>query len=163
VIVGAKELEAKLGKLGAEFDAHKAGHLRRVADQLAPPVDDAVRADIGDLSMSGWTARSGDAIEIHGTVPKSGPVRVEPSAKGPMRVLTDGRQAYSAGDRRTSGAYVSKKTGERRQKSRKVKRNVGATQGKGTWGDAVGLMEPRFVELMGHELHDVMDSTFNKG
>ena len=48
-----------------------------------------------------------------------------------MRVLNDGRQAHEAGGRRTAGTYKSKKTGDVRQKYRKVNRSMGATAGKG--------------------------------
>ena len=52
-----------------------------------------------------------------------------------MRVLQDGRKAYSAGTSRASGTRVNK-AGERVNKYRKVKRNVGAMRGRGTWDHA---------------------------
>lgn len=161
MIVGAKELEGKLHKLASEFDAHKAAKLERAAAKLAPLVGDAAAASIGDHSMSGW--KRGAPIEIVGKVVKRDGVAIAPTAAGPMRVLNDGRQAHEAGGRRTAGTYKSKKTGDVRQKYRKVKRSMGATAGKGTWDDAANKIADEFPKLMADELHQVMRETFTEG
>lgn len=105
------------------------------ARQLAPLVAAAVRGDIGDQSMSGW--RRGAPISIAGKVTQTVEgIAIDPTARGPMRVLESGRQGYAAGDSRVSGMRT-RSDGSRVAKTRKVKRGAGATQGKGTWSDAV--------------------------
>ena len=136
--VGFDDLGRRLDMMARDLSAKgMESRLAKVGRDLAPLVDRAVQGEIGDQSMSGWSRKR--QVEIVGTSSvRDGLLTVEPKgvAKGPMRVLESGRNAYAAGDRRTSGFYVSKKTGERRQKSRKVKRTTGATKGKGTWSDA---------------------------
>ena len=159
-------LEHRLGLLAAEFDG-TAGRkrLEAVAKDTAKDVDEAVRADLGDQSMSGW--RRGSPIPVTGTaeVVSATEIKVSPprTALGPMRVLEQGRQSYAAGDRRAAGSYVSKKTGERKAKTRKVKRNTKATAGKGTWSDAVRLMQGRVGKRVDAQVVDAIRSHIGRG
>lgn len=160
MLQGAAQLQAKLTRLVVGFD----GIAEQVAAESVGDVARAVRGDIGDTSMSGW--RRGNPVEIVGAVehPNAG-IAIVPKgqAKGPMRVLESGRNAYAAGDRRNSGTYTSKKTGITRQKTRKVKRSVTAHGGKGTWSDAKALIEANLAKRSQAALHRVMARIFTKG
>lgn len=154
---------ARFDRLANEMEgtAHIA-RMRRVGKQAAPEILAAVRrtpAEHGSLSdggMSGW----GDNAAIDGEfrIQSDHEVVIQPTgrSKGRLRVLESGRNTYAAGDRRASGVYVSKKTGERKVKTRKVKVNVTGHGGKGTWSDAEavligrlpGLYEAEFVADM---------------
>lgn len=159
-------LERRVGELAAEFDG-TAGRKRLevVAKQTSKDVDEAVRADLGDQSMSGWRRNSPIPVTGVGKVVSDTEIEVAPAAraKGPMRVLEQGRQSYAAGDRRSSGSYVSKKTGERRAKSRKVKRNTKATVGKGTWSDALALMADRVPKRVDDQVVDAIRRHIGRG
>jgi len=118
-----------------------AARLKAVGMQTKPDIAAAVRSTLGDQSMSHW--RRAKPIPIEGAFNVSGSVlEMVPTnmAKGPMRVLQDGRQAHTAGSRRNSGTRVNK-AGERVQKTRKVSRTSGATAGKGTWTVAADVMK----------------------
>lgn len=141
----------RIDGLQAELDGRAMNdRLKMVGKELEPLVERAIRGDIADTSMSGWTHKKPAELtgrsELSTTV-KNG-IFVAPAIKGgawrrglgPMRVLQDGRKAYNAGDRRRSGTRTKKKTGEVVDKFRRVKRTVGATQGKNTWDEAVQLM-----------------------
>lgn len=120
--------------------------LEQVGRKLAPEVAKAVASTpsksgtLADLTMSAHghpSMRTGwHKIDIDGEA-RVGDNRltVAPNRKalGPMRVLSDGRNAYGAGDKRVSGVRLSKRTNDYALKYRKVKGNVGATQPKGTW------------------------------
>lgn len=112
----------------------------------------AVQNDLGDMSMSGWQRGKPFDITSAYEFPVARTVEIAPARRnrGPMRVLEDGRQAYNAGDRRKSGTRTRKKDGVTVDKYRRVKRNVGATKGKGTWSDATELME-RELPKVAHE------------
>lgn len=58
-----------------------------------------------------------------------------------MRVLQDGRKAYTRGDKRRKGTRLRQRTGDRVDVFRKVKRNVGAQKGRGTWTHAEQLID----------------------
>ena len=159
-------LERRVGQLAAEFDGTNGRkRLGVVAKQTAKDVDEAVRADLGDQSMSGW--RRGAPIQVTGVadVVSDTEIRVSPQrrAVGPMRVLEQGRQSYATGDRRASGSYVSKKTGERKTRTRKVKRNTKATAGKGTWSDAVALMQARVGKRVDDQVHEAIRRHIGRG
>lgn len=131
-------LAKDLLELANRFDPKRRTEMLMAAgDELKTNVDDAVRGDIGDLSMSNWTRKK--KVEIVGVVMKQsdGSVAIQPAryALGPARVLDRGRLPYAAGARRNSGRYISKRTGLVTQKTRVVKRAGSATAGKGTWGD----------------------------
>lgn len=124
------------------FDSSGGSLLDAVGQELKPDVGDAVRADIGDQSMSGW--RRGKPVTIDGRYDVKGDLLVvtpQRMAAGPMRVLESGRSAYAAGDTRRTGTRTRKRTGEKVATTRRVGRAVGATRGKGTWGDAEQLLE----------------------
>jgi hypothetical protein len=160
MLEGLTQLNAKLDRLAHDFG--KIGE--RVAKDSVGDVGDAVRGSIGDTSMSGWMR--GNPVEIVGRAVKvSEGYAVEPAgkAKGPMRVLQSGRNAYAAGDRRNSGTYTSKKTGEIRQKTRKVKRATGAHGGKGTWDQAERLIQTNLPARASKALHEIMAKTFRGG
>lgn len=146
-------LQHKMAQVQREmYGAAARARLAKVGKLAERDVADAIRADLGDLSMSGWKDKAGSAIELggHAFVLSDHEVEVNPGTtgganwrkgKGPMRVLEQGRQQYAAGDRRQSGTYASKRTGLTTAKTRKVKRSTGATAGKGTWTDATRVME----------------------
>ena len=123
--------------------------LKAVGEAGDKIAEHAVRADIGDMSMSGW--QRGKPFDVKSRWDIVGPLSVEITperrARGPMRVLEEGRRAYVAGEKRASGTRVRKRDGVSVTKYRKVKRNVGATKGKQTWSDA--------TEVMGRELPKV--------
>jgi len=136
-------LALKLSKLRADLDGPQL--LRDAAKDLVPLVGAAVRADLGDLSMSHW--RRSNPIEIVGMVDElaTGGVEIAPArkARGPMRVLESGRKAYAAGDRRVSGTRVRQRDGVVVAKTRRVKRTTGAAGGRGTWSDADEMIRER--------------------
>lgn len=113
--------------------------------RLVPFVAAAVKADIGDESMSGWKRSA--PINIAGNVTlESDGVGIVPKGRGagPLRVLEQGRHQGNASG--FSGPGINHRTGvTARTKSgavRKVRATGrghwnGSTQGKGTWSDAV--------------------------
>jgi hypothetical protein len=137
----------KSDQMAAELDGRQArATLHETAKNCALwDAPAAVRADIGDLSMSNWWR--GRPIEIVAQAPegKATPLQavVEPKgrARGPWRVLQDGRRAMSAGEGKLR--FVQTKTKGLRTRHRIVKRNQGATAGKNTWSDATVLMTVR--------------------
>lgn len=90
--------------------------------------EDAVRRDLGDLSMSNW--RRGRPIAIGARFdiknPTTAAVLPAPRARGPFKVLEQGRSA-----------------GMSRGTRRRASRTVGSTRGKRTWSDAERLIEQR--------------------
>lgn len=156
----------KLDGFSKELDGTAAKkRLERVAMQTKKDVEEAVRGDLGDLSMSGWTRKK--PIEVKGRfgVKSDTEFEVTPDrrSRGPMRVLEEGRQARTAGDSRRKGSYTSKKTGITKDRYARVKRNIGATDGKGTWSDAVKLMEQRVAERINREVVASLRRHFGKG
>jgi hypothetical protein len=146
--------------------------MARVGAKLAPEIDQAVRADIGDNSMSGWR-RSGP-IQVVGTSrPLSDhSVVVEPvrAAKGPMAVLERGRNQGNASG--FSGPGVNRKTGTtRRTKSGavgkvrafKAKRWNGTTRGKGTMADASQAIRRRAPGLVEDEVVRTLAKHLRRG
>lgn len=131
--------------------------LQTVADRLVPEVENAVAADIGDNSMSGW--RRGARIPIGGnTFVRKGSIMVtrDKTSAGPMRVLEDGRNLGETGG--FAGPGVSADGTTRRTKSGNVRRVAnrsklvvgdgrvrrkwnGTTEGKNTWTHALNRME----------------------
>jgi hypothetical protein len=160
--VFAKKIERVADELNGEAARER---LTRVAVKTKPDVAEAVKGDLGDTSMSGW--RRGKPFDIGGRyeIKSDTEFEITPQRKGygPMRVLEQGRQAYSAGDKRRKGSYKSKKTGLVTERFRAVKRNVGATQGKGTWSDAVGLMQDRVPNRIAKQFHKDLSKILGKG
>ena len=144
--------------------------LDRVGRKLADEVDAAVkstpaaRGSLSDMSMSGW--RRSRPIPITGFHKVTGDgIEVAPArmSRGPMRVLESGRASYGAGDRRQSGTRVRKKDGQRVDRYRKVKRNVGGTDGKGTWSVASGKVVAKATPMLHDEELRVMTRWFRRG
>lgn len=146
-------LQKKIDGLVRELDgpAHEQ-RLKRVGKLLEPYVGQAVRQDgIGDQSMSGWPRKNPIVIQGRSALSSSvkGGIFVSPGAAsgswqaalGPMRVLQDGRKAYAKGDKRRKGTRTRKKTGEKVETFRKVKRNIGAQKGRDTWTHAEQLID----------------------
>ena len=156
----------KIERVADELNGSAAeSRLTKVALQTKPDVAEAVKGDLGDTSMSGW--RRGKPFDVLGRyeIKSDTEFEITPQRKGygPMRVLEQGRQAYSAGDKRRKGSYKSKKTGLVTERFRAVKRNVGATRGKGTWSDAVGLMQDRVPNRIAKQFHKDMSKILGKG
>ena len=158
-------LDKKLDLLAKEMSG-KGGQARvmAVAKAVAPLVDQAVRqtpsvsGTLSDGSMSNWTRKK--PIVITGRVKVSGAeVAIEPNAKGPMRVLQDGRQASVQGPRITSGG----KSGVRKVSRAKRKRASVASGGKGTWTDATDKIVKAAPPLMQKQLEHAMGQLFVKG
>lgn len=143
------DLANRFAELAYELDQEALKIINaKVEEGAKSDIEQAVRGDIGDLSMSGWPRKRPMLITGHAEI-KNESIEVRPATDGagwrrglgPMRVLESGRSAYTKGDSRFSGNYVSKKTGLVRAKSRKVKRNVAATEGRRTWSDALVLLK----------------------
>lgn len=159
-------LAKKIEHVTDELDGPTARkRLTRAALQTKPDVADAVEGDLGDTSMSGW--RRGKPFDVLGRyeIKSDSEFEITPQRKGygPMRVLEQGRQAYSAGDKRRKGSYKSKKTGLVTERFGAVKRNVGATRGKGTWSDAVGLMQDRVPNRIAKQFNKDLSKILGKG
>ncbi len=115
------QFSRKLGAVARDVSDKSA--LTRLGVAAKADAAEAVKGDLGDLSMSNW--RRGKPIQIGARFDVKGTtvdVMATPRSRGPWRVLESGR---SAG--------VSKRRG----------RPVSASAGKGTWSDAVKLMEDR--------------------
>lgn len=144
----------KLDRVASELTGVNARErLVKLGMESKGDVADAVRADLGDLSMSNWRRKK--PLDVVGRYDVEGDqaVVISPAyqSRGPMRVLESGRQSYQAGSRRQSGTYKRERTGDVRIKYRTVNRNVGASAGKGTWTDATEIMQrkmPRRYEAL---------------
>ena len=153
-------LDKKLDMLAREVSG-KAGQIRvlAVAKQVAPLVDEAVRhtpaahGSLADGSMSGW--RRNKPIVLVGKVKVSGAeVAIEPNAKGPMRVLQDGRQSPVQGPKLTKTGKVSRA---------RRRRFAGSTPGKGTWTAATDRIVAAAPPLMAEQVENAMGQLFMKG
>lgn len=149
-------VERKLKAIEAVITDDNADRLKKVGKKSEADVENAVRGDLGDLSLSNW--RRGDPIEITGwsEVRSSHEVEVGPRkiARGPMRVLSEGRESYSAGDRRFNGYRVRKRDGAVIAKTRKARTNVFASSGRGTWERAKSAIEKNAAKRMQEVLHE---------
>lgn len=141
--------------------------LDKVGMGLKEDIEDAVRGDIGDRSMSGWTRQS--PFNLTGRY-ESTPTTLEirpandgaqwSKGLGPMRVLENGRRAYAAGDMRSRGFGKARKDGTRKEKFSKVTRKSGATRGKSTWSDAEALMKANYGRRADDAWHEMVTDTF---
>lgn len=148
---GFGDLSKRIELIGKEMSGKAAeARLRKVGVLSKTDINAAVRADLGDMSMSGW--RRGNPHEVVGRFDVASPTSLEMSpaarGKGPMRVLQQGRNQGDAfgfagpGMTRTGGVVGRTKSGAvRKTKARQAKRWNGTTQGKGTWDDAVQIMQ----------------------
>lgn len=158
--VGLAAFEQRLEALGKELDGTaKLARLKRVAADTKGDIDRVVRADIGDLSMSGW--RRTKPIAVKGAFKVEGAtVVMVPSAPGPMRVLQQGRNQGNAGGMAGPGVFakgggtVRKKNGQvKATRARKAKRWNGRTTGKDTWTDATAIMVTEVPARYAREVH----------
>ena len=158
------QFERRIAMVSKEFDG-TAGRerMRRVGKATQGDVDDAVRATLGDLSMSGWTRSRPANITGVSRVVGDGAVFISAGkASGQMRVLQDGRNQGNAGG--MAGPGVSADGTTRRTKSgrvakartRKAKRWNGRTEGKGTWDKAADLMADRVPGRIAAETHKAL-------
>lgn len=146
-------LDRKLARVSAEFTGQAGrARLQRVAKAAAKDADEAVRADLGDLSMSGWRRGRPRQIVSQAVLLNDHEAAVQPvkQARGPMRVLEQGRNMGNAGGfagpgvNASTGLTARTKSGRvRKVRARRARRWNGYTQGKGTWTDAGELMERR--------------------
>lgn len=120
--------------------------LLKIGWSAAVIADEQVGSDLGMVGFRHW--RRGKIIPITTIAALTGRqlVRISPAipARGPMRVLSEGRESHAAGDYRVVGQRFSKKQGVMVAKRRKVKVTSGATTGHDTWNKADRKMR-RFV------------------
>jgi len=147
--VGFGDLSKRIDLLAREMGGKgQQARLKRVGVLSKTDVNQAVRADIGDLSMSGW--RRGNPHEITGRFDLEGDsaVVMSPSkrGRGPMRVLEQGRNQGNAGGMAGPGVSAdgttrrTKSGAVRKVRARQARRWNGTTRGKGTWSDATDIM-----------------------
>lgn len=133
--------------------------LTRLGVEAKKDVAEAIKSDLGDLSMSNW--RRGRPINITSRfdIKSDDTLEVTPSprARGPMRVLEEGRRGGSASDlvqgRRT-------KSGNRRR-GRARGRNQGATAAKNTWSDAERLIADRTPQRVDQAHQQALRAAFD--
>jgi hypothetical protein len=169
--VGFDRLDRKLRAFGQEFQGDRLRRIMRdVGMESKGDVDKAVRSDLGDLSMSGW--RRGRPIQITGRFDlgrRAGDVEISPQkrARGPMRVLEQGRNKGSGFG--FAGPGINTRTGVtsftasgrvRQQRSRRGRRWNGYTAGKGTWSDAVKIMERQTPPRVAKAVRRALVQTF---
>lgn len=156
------EFSAKLEHLQREWSGVEGRRrLERVAQRTKGDVAEAVKGDLGDLSMSGW--RRGNPVDVQGRydVQTDSSFTVTPAkrGRGPMRVLEQGRNQGNAfgfagpGVNAQTGATARNLDGSvRKVRARKGKRWNGRTAGKNTWSDATGLMQQRVAGRVHEEV-----------
>ncbi len=132
--------------------------LNDVGEKAASLFDAAVRSDLGDQSMSNWRYKRPIPVVAEHKVTGADTVVVTPKrpAKGPFKVLDQGRSAYAAGDRRVSGKRTRKRDGAVLDKTRVVKRNTGATAGRGTWDDGATEVARQVPEVVMEAVHGTL-------
>lgn len=128
-------LEKRLKLLEQEFSgAAGRKRLNAVAVQTKKDVDEAVRNDLGDQSMSGWRRKKPIVLKGRYDVVSDHEFRVKPNVPGPMVVLEQGRNKG-----KTGAVQTRTRTG----RLRKAKRWNGHTSPKHTWSESVDLMQKR--------------------
>lgn len=108
---------------------------------------------LADGVMSGWPRPIVARYDSKGDVVS---IRPQGRATGPMRVLEDGRQAYSAGDLRVRGYGKVRANGFRTVKSATVNGRVGATRGKRTWSNAVRDIRTEYMAVAEQALSKIL-------
>ena len=168
-------LANKMDKLAVEFSGRGAhDRLVRVAKLSAKDVDEAVRSELGDNSMSGWRRKK--QIEITGAVEELDSVAVVPNkpGRGPMRVLEIGRNAGTGlagpgvisadgSTKRNLDGSVSKTRRRKGYKLGRVGRYNGTTPAKGTWSDAEKRMRAAYPKRVADEVDTAMAKFFKRG
>ena len=166
------QFERKLDGVVADLQGEVSrGGLARTGEAVRSAIDDAVRADIGDTSMSGW--RRGGPIPVVGTsrMISDHAVIVEPAkpAKPVMAVLERGRNQGNASG--FAGPGISADGTTRRTKSgavrkvraRRARRWNGTTEGKGTMGDASRAIKDKAPPLIAREVHKALAKRLTGG
>lgn len=133
---------AKMGRLGDELSGAALKRIvTKVGVEAKKDADKAVRADLGDTSMSGW--RRGRPIPIQARFDVKGDSLVEvlptPRSRGPWRVLNEGRKA-----------------GQSRGRRGRAGRNNGSTPAKHTWDEAAREIERRSPERIAKEVNQAV-------
>jgi hypothetical protein len=136
------QLAVKLQRVSDDI-GDNAKVLRQVGMEGKDIIKRAVSSDLGDTSFSNW--RRGRPVQILGRFDAQGTSAVEISpagrARGPMRVLEQGRRAGVS-------------------KGRKRKGRVGATAGRRSWTDAVQRMETELPKVMREHVQTVLRKHF---
>ena len=161
------DLDRKLGRVVADLNGEvsRAG-LARVGKKLERQIDQAVTADIGDTSMSGW--RRGGPIAIIGQsrVISDHAVIVEPlpKTKGPMAVLERGRNVTFGPGVSSNGTTKRNKGGTvKRARKFKSKRWNGTTEGKATMSEASQAIKDKAPKLLAAEVHRALAKHLSGG
>lgn len=145
-------LERKVELLAKEFSG-TAGkrRLNAVAAETKKDVDEAVKADLGDQSMSGW--RRSKPINLKGRYDliDDHSFRVTPNVSGPMVVLEEGRNRGKSGP-------VQRRN--KRGRLMRAKRWNGHTQPKHTWSEATALMQRRVAERVDRQVVKAISNYF---
>jgi len=156
---------ASFGRRVEGFADDLGGQVLRVASEQVGKAakgdaTEAVRGDLGDESMSHWRRKSPIPIGARYDLRSDhqGEGLPTPRARGPWRVLEDGRSAGAATDVVQVGRV--RKNGTRRAKSRG--RNQGGSRGRGTWTAAVKLMADRTPGRVNKELGRSMSRHFGR-
>lgn len=157
-------LTRKLQRLAAGFDGPtKVRVLKKIDKPLQADVEKAVRTDLGDLSMSGW--RRGRPVPIIPTARvRTDGIAVSPAGRaiGPMRTLSEGRNGGGG----FQGPGVNARTGATKRTKKgnlarvRARRNNGTTRGKGTWTDAVRLMQDTAPKVLRKAVIDEVGEVF---
>lgn len=151
---GFGDFTHRMERLAREMDGRALqARLTRVGVLSKADINEAVRGDLGDSSMSDW--RRGNPTEIAGRFDVAGStVTMLPSKSsgGHMRVLQDGRNQGNAPGMAGPGVSADGTTrrtgsgGVRKVRARKGRRWNGTTQGKGTWTDATEIMKRKMPD-----------------
>ena len=168
---GFAALERTLSGLSDDLTGTAAkARLERIAKAMPKDIEDAVRGDLGDLSMSGWRRKSGATMDVVGMAEVVSDTailaRPAPMSRGPMRVLEQGRNVNaSAGEGKFADAptRLTKSGRVSKAKVRRAKRWNGYTSGKATWTDAEYLLVDRVPVHVHDELVAVLNKKFGGG
>ncbi len=151
---GFGDFTHRMELLAKEMDGRALkARLTKVGVLSKADINEAVRNDLGDMSMSGW--RRGNPTEIAGGFDVEGStVTMLPSrsSAGHMRVLQDGRNRGDVGRMAGPGVSTDGTTarassgGVRKVRARRGRRWNGTTRGKDTWTDATKIMERKMPD-----------------
>lgn len=149
------EFAGKVDRIAVDLDSGSKAAMRTVGMGAKADAVEALRAELGDGSMSGWPRRGKTAeLPVRYTVGSSGDaVIISPqgsASAGGWSILQSGRNQGSAsgvhgpGQFAADGSTVRTKSGRvKASKRRKARRWNGTTQPKHTWGEASALMVKR--------------------
>lgn len=150
---------AKIGKFADALEGPPAKALLvKIGMAAKGDAADALRGDIGDMSMSHWRRGNPFDLSARFDVLSDSEVEVLPAkrAAGPWRVLEEGRRPGGAFDLVQVGKR--RKDGTRRGKSRG--RNQGATAAKNTWSDALAIMDAKTPGRVNDEIENHLRRAF---